>query len=95
MSVARSTYDAKAHFGEVVRDAMAGRETVITYRGKAVAKVVPLEPVTPRKETWPEREARLIREGVIIPAEKQWDGIIAVSDQEHPGALARFLADRD
>jgi prevent-host-death family protein len=95
LNTARTTYDAKAHFGEIVRDAMAGRETIISYRGKPVAKVVPLHPVEPREETWPEREARLIREGIIIPARRKWDGEIPVSEREHPGALERFLADRD
>ena len=36
-----SVYDAKAHFSELVERAESGRETVITKRGRVVAKIVP------------------------------------------------------
>lgn len=36
-----SVYDAKAHFSEVIERAQSGRSTVITKRGRVVAKVVP------------------------------------------------------
>jgi prevent-host-death family protein len=36
-----SVYDAKARFSELVERAQAGRSTVITKRGKVVAKIVP------------------------------------------------------
>ena len=36
-----SIYDAKAHFSEVIERAQSGRSTVITKRGRVVAKVVP------------------------------------------------------
>jgi prevent-host-death family protein len=36
-----SIYDAKAHFSELIERAQSGRSTVITKRGRVVAKVVP------------------------------------------------------
>jgi len=36
-----SVFEAKARFSEVVSRAEQGRQTVITKRGKAVARVVP------------------------------------------------------
>ena len=36
-----SVFEAKARFSEVVSRAQEGRQTVITKRGKAVARVVP------------------------------------------------------
>jgi prevent-host-death family protein len=36
-----SVFEAKARFSEVVNRAEQGRQTVITKRGKAVARVVP------------------------------------------------------
>jgi prevent-host-death family protein len=36
-----SVYDAKAHFSELIERAQSGRSTVITKRGRVVAKVVP------------------------------------------------------
>ena len=38
-----SIYDAKAHFSEVIERAQSGRSTVITKRGRVVAKVVPVK----------------------------------------------------
>lgn len=36
-----SVYDAKAHFSALVERAESGRSTVITKRGRVVAKIVP------------------------------------------------------
>jgi len=36
-----TVYDAKAHFSELVERAQSGRSTVITKRGRVVAKIVP------------------------------------------------------
>ena len=36
-----SVYDAKARFSELVQRAESGRSTVITKRGRVVAKLVP------------------------------------------------------
>jgi prevent-host-death family protein len=44
-----SVFEAKARFSEVVNRAEQGRQTVITKRGKAVARVVP---ETGRSANW-------------------------------------------
>ena len=36
-----SIYDAKARFSEIVEQAQNGRSTVITKRGRVVARIVP------------------------------------------------------
>jgi len=36
-----SVYDAKARFSELIERAQSGRATVITKRGRVVAKIVP------------------------------------------------------
>ncbi|MBS0325024.1 MAG: type II toxin-antitoxin system prevent-host-death family antitoxin [Proteobacteria bacterium] len=38
-----SVYDAKAHFSELIERAQSGRPTVITKRGRVVAKIVPAQ----------------------------------------------------
>jgi prevent-host-death family protein len=52
-----SVFEAKARFSEVVARAEQGRQTVITKRGKAVARVVPEEK---RTERW-DRSAAIDR----------------------------------
>ena len=52
-----SVYDAKAHFSELIERAEAGRATVITKRGRVVAKIVPA------------RQARWDRSAVLDDAE--------------------------
>ncbi len=36
-------FEAKAHFSALIDDAIAGKTTVITKRGKPVARIVPTE----------------------------------------------------
>ena len=53
-----SVYDAKARFSELVDRAESGRSTVITKRGRVVAKVVPAkEPTWDRSAILDEVEA--------------------------------------
>lgn len=37
------TFEAKTHFAQLIERAIQGHETLITRRGKLVAKIVPLE----------------------------------------------------
>jgi prevent-host-death family protein len=51
-------YDAKAHFSELIERAESGRKTVITKRGRVVAKIVPAEtPAWDRSAVLDEAEA--------------------------------------
>jgi len=53
-----SVYDAKAHFSELIERAESGRATVITKRGRVVARIVPArEPQWDRSEVLDEAEA--------------------------------------
>ena len=38
-----SVYDAKAHFSELIERAQSGRLTIITKRGRVVARIVPAQ----------------------------------------------------
>lgn len=49
-----SVFEAKARFSEVVSRAERGEQTVITKRGKPVARVVPESPA--RSEKWDRSE---------------------------------------
>ena len=60
-----SVYDAKAHFSELVQRAESGRSTVITKRGRVVARIVPAgAPEWDRAAVLDEAEA--FRKSVII-----------------------------
>jgi prevent-host-death family protein len=37
------TFEAKTHFTKLITQVMAGEEILITRRGKAVAKIIPIE----------------------------------------------------
>jgi prevent-host-death family protein len=53
-----SVYDAKARFSELVEQAQHGRSTVITKRGRVVAKIVPAKAAEwDRSEVLDEAEA--------------------------------------
>ena len=87
-----STYDAKARFSELLRRVRNGERVVITSHGEPVAE---LRPIEKREESLEERIARLQREGQISPAKcppgkGSWKPVA-----RRPGALQRFLDDRD
>jgi len=86
-----STYEAKARFSELLRKVRSNKRIVITHRGKPVAE---LGPVSTDDETLDEHLARLQDQGTVEPARSGPRGAfepIAV----RPGALGRFLQDRD
>ena len=85
-----STYEAKTKFSELLRKVRQGGRVVITFHGEPVAEIRPIEK---RVETLEERIERLTAEGVLSPAPAQrgtWKPIA-----HRPGALQRFLDDRD
>lgn len=89
MNATYSTCEAKAHFSELIRRVRAGERVVITYHGDPVAELRPLEqkPVS-LEESLPELE----RTGVVQRASGRFQGRPLAS---RPGALARFLEDRE
>lgn len=44
------TFEAKTHFTKIISQVMEGEEVFITRRGKAVAKIIPIETI-PHTET--------------------------------------------
>ena len=85
-----STYEAKARFSELLRKVRQGGRVVITFHGQPVAEIRPIEK---RMETLEERIERLTAEGVLSPAPVKKGTWKAIAHR--PGALQRFLDDRD
>ena len=89
MSETYSTYEAKAKLSEILRKVERGRTVVISRHGKAIAEVRPVL----NDESIERRIEELARQGVIIhasPSPRSWKPIA-----RRPGALRRFLADRN
>jgi len=84
-----STYDAKARFSEVLRRVREGRTVTVTYQGEPVAEIRPLD----RSGGTAARMEWLRSRGVLVEpdGERRPAGEIA----KRPGALARFLDDRN
>lgn len=84
-----STYEAKSKFSEVLRRVRGGERVTVTYRGRAVAEIRPLQ-AEPSED---ERLRRLEEQGIFQPATGRHRQIEPVA--EIPGALSRFLGSRD
>ena len=90
MSLTYSTYEAKARFSEIIRLVREGRTVQVSYHGKPVAEIRPIEEKTKSLE---EHLEELERRGVIVPAANPGPfrpGPVA----RRPGALQRFLDER-
>ena len=90
MGIVYSTYEAKARFSEVLRHVREGRAVTISYRGAPVAELRPLDN---EPETIEDRLEELRRRGILQPAhgpKKPFKPVAHI-----PGALERFLADRE
>jgi prevent-host-death family protein len=92
MSSEYSAYDAKARFAEILRKVREGQSVTITYHGRPVAEV---RPISAAPETFVERLRRLEAEGAILrpktpPSGADWQPVA-----QRPGALKRFLEDRN
>ena len=85
-----STYDAKAHFSELLRRVMAGESVIVTYRGRQVAEI---RPITQPDEPFQAHLDRLQRDGCLVPAPSPDRELPTLANA--PGAVARFLAERD
>ncbi len=84
-----STYEAKARFSEVLRLVREGKTVYITYRGQTVAEMRPFT----QPEDLSDRLDRLEEEGVLNRPEAREGRLGPVA--EVPGALERFLTERD
>lgn len=90
MNLTYSTYEAKARFSEVMRLVREGRTVHISYHGKPVAEIRPIEE---KKKTLEEHLDELERRGVVSPARDPNAPLEPIAHR--PGALQRFLDERD
>jgi len=84
-----STYEAKARFSEILRKVRRGESVYISYRGREVAEIRPIE----KAETTAERYQRLVARGAIVPAREVGAPLKPLASR--PGAVERFLESRD
>jgi prevent-host-death family protein len=82
--------EAKAKLSELLAYASEGHTVTITDEGEPLAEIRRLKPLPRNTE---ERIEELKRRGVIVPA--KFDKSEIGPRQRVPGALARFLADRN
>jgi prevent-host-death family protein len=85
-----SAYEAKARFSELLRRVRQGQRVYISYRGREVAE---LRPVEVARQTLPERLEALEDEGVLSRAPSPSGHLQPVARKS--GALARFLESRE
>ena len=90
MNPVYSTYEAKARFSEVLRRVREGDVVTVSYRGEPVAEI---RPIPKGPTTIEERLDDLERRGVIVGNGGLRRPLTAVA--ERPGALKRFLSERD
>ena len=87
-----SISEAKARFSEIIRQVREGKTVAVSYRGKPVAEIRPIEEPAESTGTFESWWEELVRKGIIVPSSvprqpRRPGGHI-------PGALERFLADR-
>lgn len=83
-----STYEAKARFSELLRRVRSGRSVTITWHGEPVAELRPID----TRGGVEARIERLAEQGLVTPGgDRPAFGPVA----SRPGALERFLAERD
>jgi len=87
MARAYPIHEAKAKLSEILRRVKKGGSVTISDRGRAVARVVPIEPPS----DVPSRLEELARDGALIRrrAAKRIQPLA-----RRPGALRRFLRER-
>ena len=85
-----STYEAKAKFSEILRKVREGKHVLITYRGKEVAEIKPIEE---KQKTLEEKLQELEARGLITRAVNPNAPLNPIA--KRPGALNRFLEERE
>lgn len=83
-----SVYETKARLSELLRTVKSGKELIVTERGQPIARLVPFKN---KKITFKERISALKNAGHI--SERKPNYITPLV--KHPGALKRFLSERD
>jgi prevent-host-death family protein len=89
MSNSFSTWEAKARFSEILRMVRAGRVVRISFRGRDVAEIRPLS----KDAHLEEHLARMEDRGILTGGREMRGELGPVV--RRPGALKRFLAERE
>jgi prevent-host-death family protein len=89
MSYVYSTYDAKARFSEILRKVREGKVITISYHGRPVAEIRPIESRGPGIE---EHLSHLEDRGAIVRSEERRGALRPLVRKR--GALSRFLRER-
>ena len=90
MGITYTTYEAKARFSEVIRQIREGKTVTVSYRGEPVAEI---RPVAKPPQTLEDRIREMELRGVLVgPRERR---VPFKGGENIPGALERFLAERD
>lgn len=87
-----SLYDAKAKLSAIIRRVREGHSVIVTVHGEPVAEIRPAESAT-ADEGIERRMAQLAERGVLLRPASEPGRLKPIAHT--PGALARFLADRD
>lgn len=85
-----SLYEAKAKFSAIVRRVREGGHVVVTVHGQPVAEIRPVPAVDGGLAA---RWANLVERGVVTRRERSAPRLRPIA--RRPGALDRFLRDRD
>ena len=85
-----SLYEAKAKLSAIIRRVREGHRVVVTVHGTPVAEIRPLEQEAGGLE---DRIERLAERGIVVRAERPRAHLRPATRK--PGALRRFLDDRD
>ena len=86
-----SVYEAKARFSQIIREVRDGEDVTVSYRGAPVARIRAISKDQP--DTLEQRIKALRRQGILVPSDSpnfEFNSVAHV-----PGALERFLADRN
>ena len=95
MNETYSLYEAKARLSAIVRLVREGRSVTITVHGKPVAELRPYQKPD-RPQSLAERLAELTARGEVTPAAREpSDSSTFRLGEKKPGALERFLDDRE
>ncbi|MBN1948028.1 MAG: type II toxin-antitoxin system prevent-host-death family antitoxin [Bradymonadales bacterium] len=84
-----SVYEAKARFSELIKKVRSGQRLIITHRGREVAELRPIQ----RDSSLQQRLADLEEAGII--SGPTGDRMVMGPIVERPGALARFIEERE
>ena len=90
MSIVYSTVETKTKFSEVLKLVRSGKTVTVSYRGKPVAEIRPIADTNLSND---ERLEVLRKRGAYIPAKSPLSAF--KSSAQRPGAVKRFLEDRD